>query len=495
MRRDKIRYFHEEVDTQVTEYEVLSPDAPCEVLKQIPVGFNIVGDKLIGKWISEALVAQIIPTGTWTFYLWCRKTGGEGNIYAKVYHWSAGVETLLCTSTKGAIPDVYSEVVVTADFPKTEFAEGDKIVVELRFEIITERKGKKGYFACDTSDYNSRVETTEPIGIPYTVEVTDTAITTDYVKKSPSKALVDILVVTDWYSKDAMKSILEITKTLDWYAKDTLRNFFDIGKSVDWYSKTPLKSFLETVTTLDWYAKDVLRSFIDSVIIADYLAKDIVRSFIDVGKVADILKKTKALYREFTDVSKSIDWYGKDILRNFFDLGKAIDYLAKDTLKSFIDIGKLVDYLARRQFVRTFFDTVTVLDWIWKLKFRPYTWAYRKTYEEWVAEKAVRIQSILRLYFLKRLPIDIQKLTSRLYWERLFGLGKWSWKPLDRRFLDYKPSAFIRNFIYYLIAELQDRGYMDENLFVLSIPSLDVLKEICKWTDPAYRKKRRKACD
>jgi len=164
MRSDKIRYFHQEADAQVTEYEVLSTASPCEVLKEIAISVGATGDFLIGKWISEALSAQTIPAGTWTFYLWCYRTDGAVNIYAKVYRWSAGVETLLCESTKGTVPkDAYTEVTVTASFPETAFADGDKIVVELRFEVVTAKKGKKACFGCDTTAYNSRVDTTEVV--------------------------------------------------------------------------------------------------------------------------------------------------------------------------------------------------------------------------------------------------------------------------------------------------------------------------------------------
>jgi len=89
-----------------------------------------------------------------------------------------------------------------------------------------------------------------------------------------------------------------------------------------------------------------------------------------------------------------------------------------------------------------------------------YTIPYGKTYEEWVDEKARRIQSVLRFLYLRELPIDFQMLAYEVYRERLLGVSKIKWKPLDNRFLDFKPSPFIKNFINYLFFELVDRGYV-----------------------------------
>jgi len=162
----KTRYFHSEADTQVTTYRQLIETLPHETLLEITVSFATAGIFSIGKWISESLSAQTIPSGTWTFYLWCYRTGGAGNIFARVYKRVGTEEILLAESTKGAVPTAYAEVTVTASFPETSFAEGNKIVVELFFEVTTGAGGKKGYFACDTSARNSRVATTEVVPPP-----------------------------------------------------------------------------------------------------------------------------------------------------------------------------------------------------------------------------------------------------------------------------------------------------------------------------------------
>jgi len=115
-----------------------------------------------------------------------------------------------------------------------------------------------------------------------------------------------------------------------------------------------------------------------------------------------------------------------------------------------------------------------------------YTLWYTKTYDEWVEEKARRIQSVLRFFYLKELPLDFQVLASKVYRERLLGVPKIRWKPLDNRFLNFKPSPFIKNFINYLVSELRGRGYITPppEIRVLRVPALNVLKEICRWTDP-----------
>jgi len=115
-----------------------------------------------------------------------------------------------------------------------------------------------------------------------------------------------------------------------------------------------------------------------------------------------------------------------------------------------------------------------------------YTLWYTKTYAEWVEEKARRIQKVLRLFYLKELPLDFQVLASKVYRERLLGVPKIKWKPVDNRCLNCKPSPFIVNFINYLISELVDGGYVTPppEIRVLRVPTLNILKEICRWTDP-----------
>ena len=59
-----------------------------------------------------------------------------------------------------------------------------------------------------------------------------------------------------------------------------------------------------------------------------------------------------------------------------------------------------------------------------------YTQVYGRTYEEWAEEKAKRILEVLRIFYLKGIPLDVQYFMKRLYWERLFYEGKYRWKQL-----------------------------------------------------------------
>ena len=89
-----------------------------------------------------------------------------------------------------------------------------------------------------------------------------------------------------------------------------------------------------------------------------------------------------------------------------------------------------------------------------------YTKRYGKTYQEWAEEKAKRILEVLRMCYLKGIPLDVQYLMKRLYWERLFYEPKWKWKPISGRFTDFKPSPFMKNFVRYLLEKLLSEGYL-----------------------------------
>ena len=89
-----------------------------------------------------------------------------------------------------------------------------------------------------------------------------------------------------------------------------------------------------------------------------------------------------------------------------------------------------------------------------------YTKRYGRTYEEWAREKAKRILEVLRTFYLKGIPLDVQYLMKRLYWERLFYEGKYRWKPVGGRFTDFKPSPFMKNFVRYLLEKLLSEGYL-----------------------------------
>ena len=123
-----------------------------------------------------------------------------------------------------------------------------------------------------------------------------------------------------------------------------------------------------------------------------------------------------------------------------------------------------------------------------------YTLQYKRTYEEWIRIKADRIHQYLVNVYKKNIPIDVQDLTYSIYIERLSphlfnGYGnirKYKWKPLGNRFLDFKPSPFIKNFINHLLQTLISKGYVTEAYEVKSIPSKEEIEEICKFIPDPY---------
>jgi hypothetical protein len=141
-----------------------------------------------------------------------------------------------------------------------------------------------------------------------------------------------------------------------------------------------------------------------------------------------------------------------------------------------------------------------------------YTLAYGKTYEEWARQKAERVASALAYFYEHNEAIDVKSLALTLYRERLGDRYALKWRPIDpndpRKFCDYKPSAPIVNFSTHLLDKLEEDGYLkredwfqyeyseeDENpepilirygskYYVLRIPSIEYLTELCTWSDP-----------
>jgi len=113
-----------------------------------------------------------------------------------------------------------------------------------------------------------------------------------------------------------------------------------------------------------------------------------------------------------------------------------------------------------------------------------YTLAYEKTYEEWCREKALRIRGVLRVFRAKGWRLDLQHLAFVVYRERLWGVSKVKWRPLENRFLDFKPSPFIKNFLGYLVSRLVEGGYLDAEWRVTAVPPLGWLVDVCTWRDP-----------
>jgi len=89
-----------------------------------------------------------------------------------------------------------------------------------------------------------------------------------------------------------------------------------------------------------------------------------------------------------------------------------------------------------------------------------YTERYGLSYEEWAERKAERIRDALAMFYRSGAPVDLQILVERMYRERLMRMTKESWKPVDDRFTDFKPSPFIKNFTSYLIGRLVEDGYI-----------------------------------
>lgn len=89
-----------------------------------------------------------------------------------------------------------------------------------------------------------------------------------------------------------------------------------------------------------------------------------------------------------------------------------------------------------------------------------YTERFGLSYEQWAELKARRILECLRVFYLNGAPLDLQVLAERVYRERLWRVSKESWMPVKDRFTDFRPSAFIKNFLGYLINRLVEDGYV-----------------------------------
>jgi hypothetical protein len=138
-------------------------DVPCETLGEKVKAPGLAEHVLVGKWVTQPLPSQTIPSGTWTFHLWCyRETRAYLYVYAKIYKQHDSTQTLLATTNQAVIPFLtYGETDATATFPETQMAQGNKIIVEVWFYGIPEgRIGPKGRFAYDTTNRNSRIDTT-----------------------------------------------------------------------------------------------------------------------------------------------------------------------------------------------------------------------------------------------------------------------------------------------------------------------------------------------
>jgi hypothetical protein len=105
-------------------------------------------------------------------------------------------------------------------------------------------------------------------------------------------------------------------------------------------------------------------------------------------------------------------------------------------------------------------DSFTLAEAFRKLYAWSWTLRYGRTYQQWVDEKAKRLWDALHYFYVKRVAIDLQHLIHVVYRERLWDFRKRSWRPVDDRLTDRKPSAFIKGFVRYLIERLVSDGYL-----------------------------------
>jgi hypothetical protein len=105
-------------------------------------------------------------------------------------------------------------------------------------------------------------------------------------------------------------------------------------------------------------------------------------------------------------------------------------------------------------------DRVAVAEQFRKLYVYSWTLRYGRTYQEWVEEKAKRLWDALHYFYAKKAPLELQHLMHAVYRERLWDFRKRSWRPVDDRLTDRKPSAFIKAFVRYLMERLASDGYL-----------------------------------
>lgn len=95
-----------------------------------------------------------------------------------------------------------------------------------------------------------------------------------------------------------------------------------------------------------------------------------------------------------------------------------------------------------------------------------YTLRYGKEYEEWCKEKAKRILDYLKICYYENKPLDFQDLAYKTYFERLIKVSKEKWKTVNNRFLDFKPSPFMHNFLYHVRDKLLEDGFLKSIFWV-----------------------------
>lgn len=95
-----------------------------------------------------------------------------------------------------------------------------------------------------------------------------------------------------------------------------------------------------------------------------------------------------------------------------------------------------------------------------------YTYWYGKTYPKWLEEKAQRVYNYLCEIWKGTREIDLQEFMRRIYFERLIDRRKYTYRPYDGWIADFKPSPFIRNWIYWWLQWMVFLGFVRMELIV-----------------------------
>lgn len=270
----KMRYFHKEADSQITEYKTLIEDAPCEgSAEQLVQSIDTAGTFSLGKWTSEPLPGRVIPGGDWGFKLWTTKTGATGEVYifTRVYKREGASETQLAESTQGTVPQypTISDVLVTADFPETFISEGTRIVVEVLFNVATPQSGRNAYFAYDNSTYNSRAATTEGSYRPLvhvgwaSASAKGTGIEGTAYFDGPWGTQTRTIDITNSYVQTGKRDL----STWGYPPRKQLISVAhpEINKPTDdWVAKVYAKNTNDTISTLEWYQAVIPSEWVQS---------------------------------------------------------------------------------------------------------------------------------------------------------------------------------------------------------------------------------------
>jgi hypothetical protein len=265
---------------------------------------------------------------------------------------------------------------------------------------------------------------------------------------------------------DAYESILSLVRTLYDEAKtlDRVESVVTFVRSL--YDEARLYDAVESISAF-------IRAFIDSFKAVDSLEslRGLVRSLYDVSRVDEKYECVASFTRSLYDASKVYDRYEALSLffRSLYDVSRASDSVESilTFVRSLYDVSRASDRLESvSSLVRVLYDVSKVFEYAEREVYavpRPgpsYTLRYGLTYEQWAEEKAKRIIKCLKKFYASDVPIDLQVLAEEIYRERLRGVSKLSWMPVHGRFTDFKPSAFIKNFLTYLVDKLVEDGYI-----------------------------------